>query len=94
MKAAQEVGEPALGVGHDQMLMGGHERDGVHKDTKLTCANRKNVEVELSHGGVRAKEVVAAKSAPGDHDGAAGQDETGLGHAGRREQEPGHVVLT
>jgi hypothetical protein len=72
--------------------MCGHERDGVHEDPKLMGADSQCLEVELTDGGVRAKEVVSANGAAGDHDSGARQDEAGLGHSGQWEQEPGHLA--
>ena len=82
MKATQEVGVATLGVGDDQVLMRGHERDAVHQDPKLTGADGQSVEVELAAGGVGAEQVMTTKGGTGEHHGVAGQDETGLSHAG------------
>jgi hypothetical protein len=65
-----------------------HERDGVHEHIVLTGAHGQRVEVELTDSGVRAKEVMPAKGAAGNHDGLAGYDKAGLGHAREEEQEP------
>jgi hypothetical protein len=92
MKALEELRVSALGVRHDQVLMGGHERDGVDQDTELTGAQGERVQIDLPDGGIRAKEVMTEKGAPGDHEGVAGHDGAGLGHAGQGEHEAGHHV--
>ena len=81
MKPAQEVRKASLRVGHDQVLMGAHEGDGVHEDAELLGTDAECVEIELADGGVRTEQVMAAKGAPGDHHGVAREHEAGLGHA-------------
>jgi hypothetical protein len=60
--------------------MGAHERNAMDQDAKLSGADGKGVEVQVSDGGIRSKEMMASHSTSGDHHGAAGQNETGLGH--------------
>lgn len=57
------------------------ECDGVDEDAELAGADGECVEVELTDGGVRAKQVVTAEGATGDHHGVAGEHEAGLSHA-------------
>ena len=92
MKTAQEVGELALRVGDDQVLMGGHERYGVHEHIILTSADRECVEIELTDSRVGAKEVMPAKGASSDHDGCARYNKPRLGHAAEEEQEARHLA--
>jgi hypothetical protein len=73
------------------MLVGGHERDGVHQDAELMSAHGERVEIQPSDVGVRAKEVMAAKRAARDQHGAAWKDEAGFSHAARGEQKAGQV---
>lgn len=80
MKTVEKIGKPALGVGQDQVFVRRHKHYGMHYHIKLTGAERKRVEVKLSYGRIGAKEMMTAKRAACDHDGATRQDEAGLGH--------------
>ena len=47
MELPEEEWKAALGIGHDQVLMGAHEGDGVHEDAELRGAHSERVEIEL-----------------------------------------------
>lgn len=87
MELAEEEGEATLRIGHDQVLMGAHEGDGVYEDTKLLGTHGQRIEVELTDGRVRAEQVMTAKRASSDHHRVAGEHEARLGHAVQAEQE-------
>ena len=81
MQLGKEIRIASFGVCDDQMLMCGHQRDGVHQNPELACADRKCVQVELSDGRIRTKEVMAAECSASDHERLASNHEAGLGHA-------------
>ena len=80
MELPDEEGKAALRIGHDQMLMRAHERNGVYENAEPRGAHGERVEVELTDDRVGSKQVMAAKGAAWDHHGVAPEHEAWLGH--------------
>ena len=81
MKATQEEGQVALGIGDDEVLVCAHENDGVHIDVEAFCVDAQGVEEEAADVGIGAEEEMASQRSAGDEVGGAWEDPAWLGHA-------------